>query len=213
MADLPPFGKNQVSRIFKVLTFLVFFFIACVLSINVYVYSQTREFIFSLNSPATSTVNSVLPRAEVIILLGASVFKNGDLTPVLGDRADTAIDLYTSGFGAKILVTGDNSTKYYNEVTPTRNYLLKHGVAEADILVDNGGIDTFQSMTHAKGDFDVRSALIVSQRFHLARAVYIARKLGIEAYGIAADHRSYSLKNDFRELFATVKSIGEVNSK
>lgn len=209
MADAPT--RDRPARI---LLFLIFFLIACVFSVNVFVYSKTKEFIF--NAPtslfASSTPASKIPKAEVAILLGASVYKNGELTETLSDRADTAIDLYKNGYVTKILVTGDSSTKYYNEVVPMKNYLLKHDVPEKDILTDKAGVDTFHSMSHAKSIFGVNSALVVSQRFHLSRAVYIARHLGIDAYGIAADHRSYSLKNDFRELFATVKSVWEVEN-
>lgn len=207
MADVP-----RSHRTASVLLFLIFFLTAIVFSINVFVYSRTKNFIFSTPTSlfASSTPASKIPKVEVAILLGASVYKNGELTETLSDRTDTAIDLYKNGYVTKILVTGDNSTKYYNEVTPMKNYLLKHGVPEKDILTDKAGVDTFQSMQHAKGIFGVNSALVVSQRFHLSRAVYIARHLGIDAYGVAADHRSYSLKNDFRELFATVKSVWEV---
>lgn len=206
MAGLPFLSKRGSLKILKTFSFLASFFIACVLSVNVFVHAKTKDYIFK--EPSAS--NSKIPNADVAILLGASVFKSGELTPILSDRTNTTIDLYKNGYIKKILVTGDNSTKYYNEVTPTKNYLLKHGVSEKDILVDNAGLDTFQSMTHAKNDFGVKSALVVSQRFHLSRAVYIARTLGIDAYGVSADHRAYSIKNEFRELFATVKSVKEV---
>lgn len=214
MDDGPRFSVfRAMGRALRALFLLVFFLIICILSVNVFVYSQTRDFIF----PASSFVGTEsvidaephddVPPSEVAILLGASVFKNGELTPVLSDRADMAIDLYKKEKVEKILVTGDNSTKYYNEVTPTKNYLIKHGVPESDILVDSGGVDTYQSMYRAKNMFDVNSALVVSQRFHLSRAVYIAKHLGIDAYGVSADQRTYNIKNDFREIFATIKSV------
>lgn len=206
-----PNRQTKTFKNFRFLIFLAFFLIAILLSINVFVYSRTEDYIFSF-SDLESEVNEGID-AEVAILLGASVFRNGELTTILGDRTDRAIDLYKGGYVKKILVTGDNSTKYYNEVTPTRNYLLNHGVPGDDIIVDNEGVDTFQSMSHAKDAFDISSALVVSQKFHLPRAVYIARELGIEAYGVAADQHPYGLKNDFRELFATVKSVWEVNRR
>ena len=197
----------------RIWLFLGLFLILVVLGINVFVHEQSKPFIFARPEITTSEPNTVtakIPTADIAILLGASVFKNGELTPLLADRADTAIDLYKNGYVKRILVTGDNSTKYYNEVDPMRNYLLKQAVPSEDILVDNAGLDTFDSMYRAKNTFGVRSALVVSQQFHLFRAIYIARRLGIDAYGVSSDRRPYNLKNDLRELFATVKSVWEV---
>ncbi len=198
----------------RVLSFLLVLVVFVLLGINVFVQSQSREYIFKAptvsDPPVIDLAEAEIPTAKVAILLGASVRESGELAPILEDRVKTAIFLYKTGHTKKILVTGDGSSKYYNEVEPIQKYLLEHGVSASDIILDNLGLDTFDSMYRAKNNFEVSSALVVSQRFHLSRAVYIARKLGIDAYGVSADLHPYGFKNDFRELFATVKSFWEV---
>jgi SanA protein len=151
-----------------------------------------------------------LSHAQVAVIPGAAILLSGGLSPVLRDRADMAIAIYQKDIVKKILVTGDNSSLSYNEVNPVKNYLLKNGILEQDIFLDHAGFDTYSSMYRARDVFLVESMIVVSQAFHLPRAVYIARHLGITAYGIVADRGHYLFYNNIREMFADVKAIGNL---
>jgi SanA protein len=153
---------------------------------------------------------SKLPHVQVAVIPGAAILISGEISPVLRDRADMAIAIYKSGIVEKILVTGDNGTLTHNEVDPVRKYLLKNGVPVQDIFLDYAGFDTYSSMYRAREVFLVQSMIIVSQAFHLPRAVYIARHLGIVAYGIDADRGHYLFYNNIREMFGDVKALSNL---
>lgn len=149
----------------------------------------------------------LLPKTQTALVLGAGLSKNGKLSPIFKDRIDTAILLYQTKKVETILVSGDDGTTTHNEVNPARDYLLTQGVRDSDIFLDHAGFDTYSSMYRASEVFRVTSAIIVTQSFHLPRSVFIARKLGITAYGIASDQHLYSFKNNIREVFANVKAF------
>lgn len=148
-----------------------------------------------------------LPSAHTAVVLGAALLPNGEMSPVYRDRVDTAITLYKAGKIKTILVSGDNGSKEHNEVNPARRYLLLNEVADEAIFLDHAGFDTYSTMYRARDIFLVEDAIIVTQSFHLPRAVFIARSLGITAYGISADKRVYYISNTVREVFADVKAV------
>lgn len=170
-----------------------------ILTTNIIFYVGTRAYIYNDAMGA--------PRAEVALIPGAAVFPNGTLSPIFMDRADSAIDLYTAGKVLKILVSGDNSTVSHNEVNPVRLYLLSKGVPDQDIFLDHAGFDTYSSMYRARDIFGVSSVLITTQSFHLPRAVFIARALGLKAYGVNADVGHMLFRNYVREVFADEKAV------
>ena len=151
-----------------------------------------------------------LPHAQVAVILGAGVMSNGSLSAVLKDRVDMAIKIYNEAVVEKILVTGDNGTLTHNEVNPVRNYLLLNGIPDQDIFLDHAGFDTYSSMYRARDVFLAESMIVVSQSFHLPRAVYIARHLGIIAYGMDADQGHYLFRNYIREMFGDVKALNDL---
>lgn len=146
------------------------------------------------------------PSADVAIVLGASVAR-GQPSPVLAARAQAAVELYVEGKVRKILVTGDNGALSHDEVTPVRKYLLAAGVSPQDIFLDHAGFDTYSSMYRARRVFDVSRALIVTQAFHLPRALFLARSLGIDATGVVVEDGSASLYDYVREIPATWKAL------
>lgn len=154
--------------------------------------------------------SSGVPTSTAAMVLGASVYKNGTLSPVLRDRADRGAELYKTGKVKKILVTGDNGELSHNEVNPVGNYLLTLGIPKEDIFLDHAGFDTYSSMYRARDVFSLRTITIVSQPFHLARAVYIARSLGIEAYGVPAGEGDSFTYNTWREVPATIKALIDI---
>lgn len=148
-----------------------------------------------------------LPHVQAVLIPGAAILLSGELSPVLRDRVDMAISVYKKGVVDKILVTGDNSSLTHNEVNPMKKYLLRNGIPERDIFLDHAGFDTYSSMYRARQVFLVQSMIVVSQAFHLPRAVYIARQLGIDAYGMEADRGHYLFYNNIREVFGDVKAL------
>ena len=147
------------------------------------------------------------PTAQTAIILGAAILPSGALSQIFLDRADTAIALYKVGKVSKILVSGDNSTVTHNEVSPVRLYLIEQGIPGEDIHLDHAGFDTYSSMYRARDIFGVRSLLISTQSFHLPRAVFIARSLGIESYGVRADVVKPHFRNYLREILANEKAV------
>lgn len=144
------------------------------------------------------------------MVLGASVTSGGDLSGILKERADEAAALYRAGKVQKILVTGDNGTVSHNEVDPTARYLASIGIRPDDIFLDHAGFDTYSSMYRARDVFAVTSVTIVSQDFHLPRAVYLARSMGLTAYGVEAQSGGVGLFNYVREIPATIKALYDV---
>lgn len=147
------------------------------------------------------------PNAEIVLVPGAAIFPNGALSSIFKDRADMAIRVYKAGKVSKILVSGDNSTVSHNEVNPVRNYLLEKGIPDEDIFLDHAGFDTYSSMYRSRDIFGVTSVLIATQSFHLPRSVFIARHLGITAYGVNADVGHILFRNYVREILANEKAM------
>jgi SanA protein len=176
-----------------------------VLAINFYVGQKSRTYIFQ-------EIND-LPKAEIALVLGAKVYQRGTMSGMFQDRVDTAIELYKEHKVEKILASGDHGKEDYDEVNTAKDYLLEKGIRGEDIFLDYAGFDTYDSLYRAKEIFEVSSVIIVTQNFHLPRAVYIGKELDIEAYGFSADKHSYSgIKyNEAREVFGKVKAFLDVS--
>lgn len=186
----------------RLLFFMVFcfgFLIIFIFVTNIVFYVGTRVYIYN---DATKP-----PDAEVALIPGAAVLKDGALSPIFIDRVDMAIKLYEAKKVSKILVSGDNSTVIHNEVNPVRLYLISKGIPDQDIFLDHAGFDTYSTMYRAKSIFGVSSVLITTQSFHLPRAVFIARELGIKTYGVNADVGHILFRNYVREMLADEKAV------
>src|SRR3989344_4429630 len=170
-----------------------------VLITNTIIYFGTKAYIYE-------SVSEV-PGAEAAVIPGAAILSNGALSPIFIDRADMAIGLYKAKKVSKILVSGDNSTLSHNEVNPVRIYLLENGIPDQDIFLDHAGFDTYSTMYRARDIFRVNSMLITTQSFHLPRAVFIARRLGITAHGVSADMGHLLFRNYVSEVFADEKAM------
>lgn len=152
--------------------------------------------------------------ADAIIVLGASVREDKKPSPILQARLDTALDLYKKGVAPKVLVSGDNDGKdFYDEITPMLNYLKDGGVPSEDIFCDHKGYNTFASMVRAKQIFGIKHAVVVTQSFHLPRAIYIGQKADMKTRGVASDQiRPREIHKDnilliFREIMANNKDF------
>ena len=152
------------------------------------------------------------PPAPVCLVPGARVYGNGRLSLVLRDRCARALYLYRAGAVKRILLSGDHGPCTGGEVLAMRDFMLKGGVPRTALLLDYGGYDTYHSMVRARRLFGVRECVVVTQRFHLYRALYLARKTGLAARGLPADMRQYRYRRRYavREFFANVKAVFEV---
>lgn len=191
---------KKIKKIFKWgIIFCLLFFVSVVL-INLEVKYKYSKYILAEDNDVT---------AYTAIVLGARVYRDETLSHVYQDRVQTALELYQDGRVEKLLISGDHGRKEYDKVNAAKDYLLEHGVESQDIFMDHAGFDTYDSMYRARDIFQVEDAIIVTQEFHLPRALYIARKLGLDAYGINADKRVYLnvLRNDIRESLARAKAF------
>lgn len=150
---------------------------------------------------------------RVAIVFGASVYGNGALSPILEDRVETAIGLYRAHKVDRILVSGDARHPSYNEPKAMYEYLVNHTVESEDVIVDTSGRSTYETCLRAKEVFGLKRAVLVSQSFHLSRALYIANQLGLDAVGMAGDLKTQE-KIDYqgvREWAAEVKAYLNLN--
>lgn len=153
-----------------------------------------------------------VPDAHTGIVLGASVKSNGNLSVMLRDRVESALFLYNKGKIKRFLLSGDNGSKNYNEPEAMKKYLIERGVPEDHIYLDYAGFDTYDTMYRSQAVFEVESAIIITQEFHLARALYIANNLNLDYYGYTGDKRTYAQQEyqARRELLANVKAYIEL---
>ena len=167
---------------------------------------------------AISTKNLVydeiekLPDSSTVIVLGASVFSDGKLSPILKDRIDAGFELFQRNKAKQFLLSGDHKTDDYNEVDAMSNYLLEKGVPKDKILLDHAGYDTYDSMYRSKAVFHISDAIVVTQEFHLPRTLFIAKNLDLNYVGYIAETRIYKPSNQllFREKLANLKAIWEI---
>jgi SanA protein len=153
-----------------------------------------------------------VPKAQVALVLGAQVKANGQPSAMLADRVRAAEQLYRAGRVQKLLLSGDHGRPDYDEVGTMRRMLLADGVPAQDLFTDHAGFDTWDSAQRARRVFDVDTAVVVTQRFHMARALFDARRAGLKVTGFAADRRDYGAilrKLQLREAAARVKAVGD----
>ncbi|MEX2106373.1 MAG: ElyC/SanA/YdcF family protein [Solirubrobacterales bacterium] len=154
-----------------------------------------------------------VPHAQVAIVPGALVKPDGRMSPMLADRVRQASALWHAGKVEKILVSGDHHTWAYDEPDTMRKALVRDGVAPRDVFEDHAGFDTWSTMVRARGIFGVRSAVVVTQSFHMPRALYLADAAGIDATGLTADLHRWGWQGDkstAREVLSRVKAIADV---
>ena len=159
------------------------------------------------------TEADVAPARPVAIVFGAGIRPGGRLSPILRDRMDTAIALYHAGKIRKLLVSGDNSTLSYNEPGAMYDYAMSQGVPAEDVVRDYAGRRTYDTCYRAGRIFGVSEAILVTQRFHLPRALFTCRSLGVEAVGVSADRRPYRADGYYRmrDAFATLRAVADVS--
>ena len=173
-----------------------------VLGINLYVRIYTSRQIIKESEYTTLT------DVDCIIILGAGIW--GDKpSPMLEDRLQEGIKLYKNNVSDKIIMSGDHGRIEYDEVNTMKNYAIEKGIPSENIFMDHAGFSTYESIYRAKDIFEAKKVVIVTQKYHLYRALYIANQLGLEAYGVGADPRKYvgAVNREIREILARDKDF------
>lgn len=172
-----------------------------VLGLNAQVIGATNDKILSTEQAAQ------LGNVDCILVLGCKVHEDGNPSHMLEDRLKRGVALYKGGAAPKILMSGDHGQEEYDEVNAMKKYAMDAGIPSEDVFMDHAGFSTYESMYRAKEVFGAKKIIIVTQEYHLYRAIYAAEQMGMEAYGVDADYRRYSgqLARDVREVLARVK--------
>ena len=201
-------GMKWFLRIFLSLIGLTLIGVLSIAVINKHVHSLSAG---KVQNSITEIPAEEPPR--VAIVLGARVWENGQPSHVLYDRVLTAVELYRAGRVRKILMSGDNPTPNYDEPTAMQRTAIELGVPEKDIVLDFAGRRTYDTCYRAKEIFEVKKAVIVTQEFHQARALYLCNNLGLDSIGLTADRRRYDGERyfAFREFFSVASAWFEMN--
>ncbi len=196
--------KLLFKRILTVMLCLAVLGTAAVFGVNAYV-KQSGGAMIVLPEEIDEGV-----QFDCILVLGCLVKEGGRPSDMLADRLRRGVELYKAGAAPKLLMSGDHGRVEYNEVGAMKQYAIDQGVPSQDVFMDHAGFSTYESIYRARSIFGAKSILIVTQEYHLPRALYIAKSFGLQAQGVAADYRSYAGQagRDTREILARVKDFG-----
>ena len=200
--------RNKLKRVlltcFAVMVCLGILGVALVFGINAWVKGSVKEYILTEEQAAE------LADVDCILVLGCKVGADGTLSHMLEDRLRQGVALYDLGTAPKLLMSGDHGTKEYDEVDAMKRYAVDAGISSQDVFMDHAGFSTYESVYRAKEVFGVQRVIIVTQEYHLYRALMVARRMGLEAYGVAVNYRTYAgqTSRDVREVLARVKDFG-----
>lgn len=174
---------------------------ALVFGTNAYVVYTADDYILSEQQAAQ------LEDVDCILVLGCGVRDDGSPSAMLSDRLRRSVELYQSGAAPKLLMSGDHGRVGYDEVDAMKSYAVDADIPARDVFMDHAGFSTYESMYRARDIFQTKKVIIVTQQYHLYRAVYIARSLGIDAYGVSSDYRPYvgAVAREVREVLARCK--------
>ena len=152
-----------------------------------------------------------LEGVDCVLVLGAKVMQSGAPSHMLEDRCRRAVELFDAGAAPVLLMSGDHGQWEYDEVTAMKQYAVDHDVPSGAVFMDHAGFSTYDSLYRARDVFQAKRIIVVTQRYHLFRALYIARRLGLEAHGVACDYRPYATqaRNSAREFLARCKDFAK----
>ena len=190
--------KINLKKLIKTAIIIGIIGIIVLMGLNIYIVKSTEKRIQS----------TFTEEYDCILVLGAGV-RDGKPRPMLQDRLNYAIDLYRKGVAPKLLMSGDHGRKDYDEVNIMKEYAINMGVPSEDIFMDHAGFSTYESIYRARDIFKADKIIIVTQKYHLFRALYISERLGVEAHGYASDPQKYagSTYREFREVLARNKDF------
>lgn len=199
-------AEKKTKKLKKALLWLLILAILAVavpFAINGWVVASTKSRILTTEDAAK------LQDVDCILVLGCAVRADGTPSPMLAERLARSVELYKAGAAPKLLMSGDNGQVEYNEVAAMANYALGKDVPSYDIFLDYAGFSTYESMYRAKEIFQAKKIIIVTQKYHLHRAIYIAKALGLDAYGVSSDTQVFAgqVNRDIREILARNKDF------
>lgn len=191
-----------MKQVIKWVIIFLIIIVIIILAINLYVKISTKKQIIA------SDEYSNLKDIDCILVLGAGIW--GDKpSPMLEDRLLQAIELYNNNVSSKIIMSGDHGREDYDEVNIMKNFAIEKGVPSEDIFMDHAGFSSYESIYRAKEIFKAKKIVVVTQKYHLYRALYIANQFDIETYGVGADPRQYvgATYREIREILARNKDF------
>lgn len=196
--------KKIVIRIVIALVAAALVAAAVIVGLSHYVVDSTKDDVRTIAQIEEQGIH-----ADAIVVLGASVYADGTPSDILADRLEVAADLYAAGAAPAIIVSGDNRDSHYNESDAMKAYCVALGVPEDAVQVDRAGYDTYDSIWRAQGVYGANSVIVVTQAYHLYRALSIAEGLGMQAWGVPADKGEYDNQTAYsaRENMARVKDL------
>ena len=190
--------KKPISKIISI-TFILLLFVVFIM--NCYVVFASRNRI--LKNKEYKNISDV----QCIIVLGGGI-RGKRPSPLLQDRLDKAIELYFDNAAPKIIMSGDHGNNDYDEVNVMKSYAIEQGVPSEDIFMDHAGFSTYDTMYRAKNVFGINKAIIVTQNYHIYRSLYIANKIGLDAYGVPVyKRRRNGVFREIREVLARGKDL------
>lgn len=212
---------SRAKKILTILLVVILLILAAggivMMSLNSHVQQSEKGKIISITSYSdnlTAAEQKKLKKMDpqCVMVLGCGIASNTTPTPMLRDRLDIGIKMYKEGVVRKILLSGDNGSVDHNEIHVMLTYCKDKGIPREDIFCDHAGFSTYDSMYRAQLIFKVRSMVIVTQKYHMYRALYIADKMGIRVWGVSADQRKYSGQpaRELREVLARDKDFFKV---
>ena len=195
--------KLLIRRLLFGLVLLFAAGIGAVFGVNAYVQASVQDRILTEEQAAE------LEEIDCVLVLGCGLEADGSPSPMLHDRLQQGVALYQKEAAPKLLVSGDHGREEYDEVNAMKRFAEEQGIPSEDVFMDHAGFSTYESVYRARDIFHVRRMVIVTQEYHLSRALYIAKRLGIEAWGVPADPRTYSgqTARDLREILARDKDF------
>lgn len=196
--------NEKIKRLVGVLLLLCLIFAQIPILINAYMYEFSSRYILTVEEASEG-------KFDCVLVLGAGVWGESP-SPMLEERLNRGIEVYKTGCADRILMSGDHGRTEYDEVNVMKDFAVGKGAVAEEVFMDHAGFSTYESMYRAKDIFKVKKVVIVTQKYHLYRAIYNARKLGLDAYGVAADGQyNYSLPvrtfNNARESLARCKDF------
>lgn len=192
-----------IKRVFIIILCLVVLCASGVFGINAYVKHKAKDCLVAPEDIST------IENADCILVLGCQVKDDGTPSDMLRDRLERGIELYFAGVAPKIIMSGDHGQQEYDEVNTMKQYAIDAGVPSEDVFMDHAGFSTYESIYRAKAIFMAQTIVVVTQEYHLYRALFIADKLGVTAYGVHCDYNSYGGQGyrEVREILARNKDF------
>lgn len=191
---------KTIKRIIIGMIIVILIVLGVLASINLFMVATTSKKIL------TAQQAKELENVDCILVLGAGIWGENP-SPMLEDRLLQGIELYQDGVSQKIIMSGDHGSDNYDEVNVMKRFAIERNVKSEDIFMDHAGFSTYDSMYRAKDVFEAKKIVIVTQKYHMHRALYVAEQLGLEAYGVNSDPRAYTgqIMRDVREVLARDK--------